>query len=46
MIAGLEASAGDARRWARTAARVEPDPAWCDAAADRYARFRQVTDAG
>ncbi len=46
VIAGLEASAGDARRWARTAARVEPDPAWADAAADRYARFRQVTDAG
>ncbi len=44
VIAGLEASAGDARRWAGTAARVEPDPAWADAAADRYARFRQVTD--
>ena len=43
VIAGLESSAGDARRWARTAARIEPDPAWSAAAAARYARFRQIT---
>ena len=43
VIAGLETSAGDARRWARTAARVEPDPAWTGPTADRYARFRQLT---
>jgi xylulokinase len=43
VIAGLEAAAGDARRWARTASRVDPDPAWTGPTAARYARFRELT---
>ena len=40
-VAGLETSMTDARRWARTARTVEPDPAWVDAARRaRYDRFR------
>jgi xylulokinase len=45
VAAGLEASAGDARRWARTARRVDPDPAWADPVGDRYQRFRALTAA-
>jgi xylulokinase len=45
VVAGLEASAGDARRWARTGRRVEPDPAWVGPAAERYERFRTLTAA-
>ena len=41
--AGLESSMTDARRWARTARRVEPDPVWQAATAARYERFRQLT---
>jgi xylulokinase len=40
MAAGLEQSLDDARRWARVGYRVEPDPAWQEAADKRYARFR------
>ena len=50
--AGLEASespfgAGlaDGRRWARTGRRVEPDDRWVGPAAQRYERFRELTEA-
>ena len=42
VAAGLEESMGDARRWARTAHTVQPDPRWSAAASDRYERFREV----
>lgn len=42
-VAGLEASMTDAARWARTAHTVEPEPAWVDAAEERYRRFRSRT---
>jgi xylulokinase len=45
MAAGLEGSAADASRWARTGRRVEPDPAWQDAADRRYRRFVRVAGA-
>lgn len=41
--AGLEGRMTDASRWARTAHTVEPDPAWVDAADERYHRFRALT---
>jgi len=51
-VAGLEpsdspwgAGLGDARRWARTGRRVEPDERWVPHASDRYARFRDLTAA-
>ena len=37
--AGLEPDASGAGRWASTARRVEPDPAWHEAAVSRYAVF-------
>jgi xylulokinase len=37
--AGLEPDASGARRWASTGRRVEPDPAWHEAALSRYAVF-------
>lgn len=45
VTAGLERSAADAARWARTGRRVEPDPAWASAMAERYERFRALTGA-
>jgi xylulokinase len=45
VAAGLEASADDAGRWARTSHRVEPDPRWAEPAAERYERFRALTAA-
>ena len=39
-VAGLEASIAEGARWARTARTVEPEPAWADAAGERYRRFR------
>jgi len=42
IAAGLETSVADAARWARRDHRVEPDPAWAGAVADRYARFLEV----
>jgi xylulokinase len=45
VVAGLEQSTTDASRWARTAHRVEPDPAWARAAARRYERFVELTEA-
>jgi xylulokinase len=41
MAAGRESHVADAARWARTGHRVEPDPVWAKAAADRYGWFRQ-----
>jgi xylulokinase len=43
VAAGLEDSAGDAARWARTGHRVEPDPRWVGPVAERYERFRELT---
>jgi xylulokinase len=42
VTAGLEESAGEAARWARHDSRVEPDSRWAAAAADRYARYREL----
>jgi xylulokinase len=42
VAAGLESSMSDAARWARTSHVVDPDPAWANAVADRYARFCEV----
>ena len=42
--AGLESSMTDARRWAKVARTVEPDPAAVDRCIERYARFRALTD--
>lgn len=42
MAAGLETVMSDASRWARTERVVDPDPAWVDAAAERYARFGEI----
>ena len=41
--AGLESSMTDARRWAKVARTVEPDPAAVEPCAERYARFRAET---
>ncbi len=45
IAAGLEAPTAmtEGRRWARHGRTVEPDPAWVDAVADRYARFLEVS---
>ena len=43
-VAGFEESMTDGNRWARTARTVEPDKAWQEAAEERYARFRQLTN--
>jgi xylulokinase len=45
LLVGLEQSTSDAVRWARSAGRVEPDPAWASAAAGRYDRFVELTEA-
>jgi xylulokinase len=42
MAAGLETAMHDAVRWARTSHVVDPDPAWAEAVAQRYARFREL----
>lgn len=39
MAAGLETSLDDAGRWAAVGTRIEPDPTWQAATAERYARF-------
>jgi xylulokinase len=44
-VAGWEAPLGAASGWARTARTVEPDPAWVEAADERYHRFRAATAA-
>lgn len=43
VTAGLESSAADAARWARTSRRIEPDPRWVTPVAERYERFRTLT---
>lgn len=43
VAAGLEEDMRAAQRWARTGRRVEPDPAWSDALAARYARFVELS---
>jgi xylulokinase len=45
VIAGLEVNAVDARRWARTDRRVEPDGRWLGPVSARYERFRELTAA-
>jgi xylulokinase len=42
MAAGHESSIADAARWARTERRVEPEPRWASAVAERYERFRDL----
>jgi xylulokinase len=42
--AGVETAMTDARRWAKTARRVEPNREWQEAAEARYERFRQLTE--
>jgi xylulokinase len=42
VVAGLESAVDEARRWAATGRRTEPDPAWVGAAAERYERFRAL----
>ncbi|HEY3143305.1 MAG TPA: FGGY-family carbohydrate kinase [Acidimicrobiales bacterium] len=44
-VAGLESNPNDGRRWARTAKRIEPDPAWQAPCTDRYETFRAGTAA-
>lgn len=41
-VAGLERPGADAGRWERTDRRVEPDPRWVPATAERYARYREL----
>ncbi|WP_329520879.1 xylulokinase [Spirillospora sp. NBC_01491] len=43
MAADLETSVADARHWYRPGGRVAPRPAWVDACAARYARFRELS---
>ena len=38
----MEPDATDACRYARYDPRAEPDPAWADACAPRYQRFREL----
>ena len=42
LAAGLEASLDDSSRWAAVGRRVEPDPVWARAAAERFARFEAL----
>ena len=46
MAAGHESSIADAKRWAKTARTVDPDPRWTSHTADRYARFRELAGTG
>ncbi|HVX18166.1 MAG TPA: FGGY-family carbohydrate kinase [Acidimicrobiales bacterium] len=43
VVAGLEAKAEAAERWARPGREVAPRQAWVDAMQARYARFRELT---
>jgi xylulokinase len=42
MAAGLETSLSDSAGWAAIGRRIEPDPVWAGAAAERYARFCEL----
>jgi xylulokinase len=44
-VAGLEEKMSDGSRWATVGHRVEPDARWADAANERYARFKSLTEA-
>jgi xylulokinase len=48
IAAGLEepTAMAEGRRWARTGRRVEPDPRWALAVADRYEQFLDLTGMG
>lgn len=46
MAVGLEDGFEGAARWGRTGRIVDPEPAWAAAAADRYARFRNLASGG
>jgi xylulokinase len=48
IAAGLEepTAMAEGRRWARTGRRVEPDPHWAPAVAERYEQFLDVTGLG
>ena len=43
---GAEEHPRTAGRWARTGSIVDPDPAWVDAAAERYAKFLEMSETG
>ncbi|MBW3665541.1 MAG: xylulose kinase [Actinobacteria bacterium] len=43
LAAGLETDFTDGARWARQGTRVEPDLAWTDPVAERYARFLELS---
>jgi xylulokinase len=43
MALGDVTSFDEAATWARTGAIIQPDPAWVAPAADRYARFRELS---
>ena len=42
MAAGLETTHDRRRAWARTSGVVDPDPAWVEPVAERYARFVEI----
>ena len=42
MAAGLESSLDASANWASVGKRIEPDPAWTQATAERYGRFREL----
>jgi xylulokinase len=42
LAAGLETSLDHSVRWAAVGRRIEPDPAWVQAADDRYIRFSEL----
>jgi xylulokinase len=42
MAAGLESSLDASASWAAVGNRIEPDPVWARATAERYARFREL----
>ena len=42
-VAGFPEAGGSPHPWARTARRVDPDPAWVDGATERYEQFRELT---
>jgi xylulokinase len=44
VAAGLEPDMAAGARWAKTSHTVEPDPAWAEPVAARYARFRELAD--
>ncbi len=45
LAAGLETDLNESARWARTGRVVEPDRRWAAAAADRYHRFVELSEA-